>query len=649
MKLKICLLLLLAALPAGAQITNVFIGNYDNDPTRDTPRIGWNKLNNNDNWFDRANTTNIARINTLTTNLAGISNGTSFVRQGSPASFSSATNVQFFQTNLNLSISTASNFWSLTPTGLLSSITYAAATHKFLFGTNGALLVDGQQLSTTNWVGQNFLLSSLLQQTNGFITLLDLVVVDFNNTNKLASTNWTGANFVLQSAVQNTNGLAGTNWVGANFYLQSNPSGYIATIPADATNGFLAKTNGTASNLTNLTVNAINTVTNYAITDGTNYWSVIGSTNGLFTNFTFNVKTEKWSLFGDGNGLTNYNYNSLINLPIIPATNGFITLADLVTPDFNNTNKLASTNWVGANFLLSTLLQTTNGFITLADLVTPGFNNTNKLASTNWVGANFLLSSLLQQTNGFITQPDAIAAVNTNTIFRSGGTNSLVFQNGYGTNVTFVQTNFYVFGNTSTNGMFLSTTGAVMSLVQGGVTNTFIRHTNGNLYVNGYLLMTNGIALNGANLTAGSVPDAALASTFLKVLAVGMTNTFIITNDPRSLNLTGVVQLTNTGNIISGNGGGLTNLATILNMVYLTSPTTIGNTNQFVRCSGTFPVTMLSAAGIVGQFFDIKNAGTGIITVQTTASQLMDTYTNIQLLANDEITLISNGTNYLIK
>ena len=394
--------------------------------------------------------------------------------------------------------------------------------------------------------------------TNGFITLLDLVVVDFNNTNKLASTNWTGANFVLQSAVQNTNGLAGTNWVGANFYLQSNPSGYIATIPADATNGFLAKTNGTASNLTNLTVNAINTVTNYAITDGTNYWSVIGSTNGLFTNFTFNVKTEKWSLFGDGNGLTNYNYNRLINLPIIPATNGFITLADLVTPDFNNTNKLASTNWVGANFLLSTLLQTTNGFITLADLVTPDFNNTNKLASTNWVGANFLLSSLLQQTNGFITQPDAIAAVNTNTIFRSGGTNSLVFQNGYATNVTFVQTNFYVFGNTSTNGMFLSTTGAVMSLVQGGVTNTFIIHTNGNLYVNGYLLMTNGIALNGASLTAGSVADGSLASTFLKTIAVTTTNWAVMTNDSRPVNLVSVGNQFS-GNI-AGNGASLTNI-----------------------------------------------------------------------------------------
>ena len=191
MKLKICLLLLLAALPAGAQITNVFLGNYDNDPTRDTPRIGWTKLNNNDTWLDRANTTNIARINTLTTNLAGISNGTGFVRQGSPASFSSATNVQFFQTNLNLSISTASNFWSLTPTGLLSCITYAAATHTFLFGTNGALLVDGQQIITNN---MDSLRAGGMGFTNGVVSAAG--TIDFHPATFTVSSNAVFNSFV---------------------------------------------------------------------------------------------------------------------------------------------------------------------------------------------------------------------------------------------------------------------------------------------------------------------------------------------------------------------------------------------------------------------------------------------------------------------
>lgn len=62
-----------------------------------------------------------------------------------------------------------------------------------------------------------------------------------------------------------------------------------------------------------------------------------------------------------------------------------------------------------------------------------------------------------------------------------------------------------------------------------------------------------GSTLNGANLTAGSVADSALASTFLKTAGNASTN------NAAAQNWSGIQNLTNTGNTISGNGGGLTN------------------------------------------------------------------------------------------
>ena len=65
--------------------------------------------------------------------------------------------------------------------------------------------------------------------------------------------------------------------------------------------------------------------------------------------------------------------------------------------------------------------------------------------------------------------------------------------------------------------------------------------------------------------------------------------------------------------------------------------------------SGSFTATLPTAAGCTGQVFDIKNSGTGIITIATTSSQTIDGNLTIILNPYDDITVVSTGSNWIIK
>ena len=76
----------------------------------------------------------------------------------------------------------------------------------------------------------------------------------------------------------------------------------------------------------------------------------------------------------------------------------------------------------------------------------------------------------------------------------------------------------------------------------------------------------------------------------------------------------------------------------------------VAATDYCIHCTtGTFDVTLPTAAGIAGQEFIIKNSGAGTITVATTSSQTIDgAATAVLSTQYGSLSVMSDGANYLI-
>ena len=81
-----------------------------------------------------------------------------------------------------------------------------------------------------------------------------------------------------------------------------------------------------------------------------------------------------------------------------------------------------------------------------------------------------------------------------------------------------------------------------------------------------------------------------------------------------------------------------------------TSTYVVDNTDCVVNCtSGTFTVTLPTAVGIEGQYFVIKNSGTGVITIDGDGSETIDGAANKLLSVQYEsIIVVSNGSNWIV-
>lgn len=90
--------------------------------------------------------------------------------------------------------------------------------------------------------------------------------------------------------------------------------------------------------------------------------------------------------------------------------------------------------------------------------------------------------------------------------------------------------------------------------------------------------------------------------------------------------------------------------STTLPFTSKTSTYTVDNEDCVVNCtSGTFTVTLPTAVGLTGQYFVIKNSGTGIITIDGDGSETIDgAATKILAVQYESMTLISNGANWII-
>jgi hypothetical protein len=83
----------------------------------------------------------------------------------------------------------------------------------------------------------------------------------------------------------------------------------------------------------------------------------------------------------------------------------------------------------------------------------------------------------------------------------------------------------------------------------------------------------------------------------------------------------------------------------------ITAARTLDVTDWTVNCTaGTFAVTLPTAVGIDGRQYNIKNSGTGVITINTTSGQTVDGAASgiITLVQYDSITVVSNGANWII-
>lgn len=95
---------------------------------------------------------------------------------------------------------------------------------------------------------------------------------------------------------------------------------------------------------------------------------------------------------------------------------------------------------------------------------------------------------------------------------------------------------------------------------------------------------------------------------------------------------------------------GSTTATTTLPLTNQTGAYTIDNTDCVVNCTAnTFTVTLPTAVGAEGQYFVIKNSGTGVITIDGDGSETIDGQGSKTLaIQYESMTVISNGANWLV-
>ena len=81
----------------------------------------------------------------------------------------------------------------------------------------------------------------------------------------------------------------------------------------------------------------------------------------------------------------------------------------------------------------------------------------------------------------------------------------------------------------------------------------------------------------------------------------------------------------------------------------ITETYTVVANDYFINCTAnSFTVNLPSASSLVGKVYQIKNSGTGTITVDANGSQTIDGDLTQSLAQDESITIISDGSNWYI-
>jgi len=80
-----------------------------------------------------------------------------------------------------------------------------------------------------------------------------------------------------------------------------------------------------------------------------------------------------------------------------------------------------------------------------------------------------------------------------------------------------------------------------------------------------------------------------------------------------------------------------------------TATYTITSDDYLINCtSNTFTINLPTGADIDGRSYVIKNTGTGVITIDAYSTQTIDGNRTIDLYQYDSVTIVSDGTNWII-
>lgn len=121
-----------------------------------------------------------------------------------------------------------------------------------------------------------------------------------------------------------------------------------------------------------------------------------------------------------------------------------------------------------------------------------------------------------------------------------------------------------------------------------------------------------------------------------------------------SSNVTARLALGTNGQVVGSNGtdlvwvtptSGGTNSRTVSSK---TAAYTVTTSDDFIVCDGTFTVTLFAVSGNSGKQIEIKNKGTGVISVKANASELMDDLNSIPLYQYDALRIMCDGTKWHI-
>ena len=193
--------------------------------------------------------------------------------------------------------------------------------------------------------------------------------------------------------------------------------------------------------------------------------------------------------------------------------------------------------------------------------------------------------------------------------------------------------------------MSYNLTGATVSSTYGRIVQ--VVHGTPDLYYDGFgnlLELGAGTASIGPAGTSGTSGTSGLTGTSGTSGLTGTSGTSGLTGTNGTSGLTGT---SGTSGLTGTNGTSGTSFSS-LSYKYVTSTYSIVNTDYFIEANGTFDVTLPTSVGITGSSFVIKNSGTGVITIQTTSSQLIDNLPSYNLAFYDTLLVESNGSNWLV-
>ena len=79
-----------------------------------------------------------------------------------------------------------------------------------------------------------------------------------------------------------------------------------------------------------------------------------------------------------------------------------------------------------------------------------------------------------------------------------------------------------------------------------------------------------------------------------------------------------------------------------------TGTATLTTSERRILCSGTFTVTLPVVSGNSGKDYYIKNAGTGVITIEGNGSETIDNNLNLTLTSMESVHVLCDGTEWWI-